>query len=79
MESTSATNFGAGANFGGFGAGANGQLNPGGLQLGAGFNTPFGAAGGAGFSVLSNGSVFNSFTNTVVPGLIWNGTAVVLG
>lgn len=73
----SAFNMGAGANFGGFGAGAGGQINPGGVQLGAGFNTPFGAAGGAGVSVLSNGSVLNLFTNTIVPGLLWNGSAIV--
>lgn len=74
---TTSTNFGAGANFGGFGAGAGGQINPGGIQLGAGFNTPFGAFGGAGISILSNGSILNKATNTVIPGLIWNGQAVV--
>lgn len=59
------TNFGAAANFGGFGAGAGGNVGPNGINLGAGFGAPF-ANGGAGVQVFPNGTVKTS--NGVFPG-----------
>lgn len=58
-------NFGAAANFGGFGAGAGGNVGPNGINLTAGFGAPF-TNGSAGIQIFPNGTVKTS--NGVFPG-----------